>query len=128
MKLNYDQYKQILDCFPRQRENVRLDNLSVLNAILYVVENGCKWRSLPSDFGHCHTIYARWAKSGVFAKLQQQQILSVTFDVHCLDNTSVKIRPNGTSALKNLGRNLSTSHAEVATLKFIWLPRTTELR
>ena len=135
MKLNYNHYKQISDCFPRQRGNVSLDNLAVLNAILYVAENGCKWRSLPADFGHWHTVYtrmSRWAKNGVldriFAKLQQQQILSVKIDVLCLDSTSVKVHPYGTGAFKNSGRNLSSSYAEVATLKFIWFPRTTRLR
>ena len=135
MKLNYNHYQQISDCFPRQRGNVIFDNLSVLNAILYVAENGCKWRSLPADLGHWHTIYtrmSRWAKSGVldrvFAKLQQQQILSVKFDVLCLDSTSVKVHPDGTGALKNSERNLSASHAEVVIPKFIWLPRATGLR
>ena len=90
MELNNSHYQQISDCFPRQRGNVSLDNLSVLNAILYVAANGCKWRSLPVHFGHWHTIYtrmSRWAKNGVldrvFAKLQQQQILTIKFDVLC---------------------------------------------
>ena len=40
MELNNDQYQVISDCFPRQRGDVILDNLSVLNAVLYVAENG----------------------------------------------------------------------------------------
>jgi transposase len=31
---------------PRQRGNVRLDNFDVVNAILHVAANGCKWRAL----------------------------------------------------------------------------------
>ena len=57
MELNNIHYQQIADCFPRQRGNVSLDNLSVLNAFLYVAENGCKWRKLPSNFGNWHTVY-----------------------------------------------------------------------
>lgn len=56
MDLNYSHYQQIEDCFPRQRGNVSLDNLSVLNAILYVAENevqvaqpACGLRSLAYD-------------------------------------------------------------------------------
>jgi len=135
MKLNNTHYQCISDCFPRQRGNVSLDNLSVLNAILYVAENGCKWRSLPVHFGSWHTIYtrmSRWAKNGildrVFAKLQQQQIIAIKFDVLCLDSTSVKVHPDGTGALKNSDCNPSVSHAEVATPKFIWFPRVTGLR
>ena len=37
--------------------NVRLSNLGVLNAILYVAEHGCKWRGLPKRFGNWHTIF-----------------------------------------------------------------------
>jgi len=109
-----------------------LDILTVLNAILYVAENGCKWRSLPLYFGHWHTIYTRMsrlAKNGVldrvFVKLQQQQILTIKFNVLCLDSTSVKVHPDGTGALKNSGSNQLAFHAEVTTPKFIWLPRAT---
>ena len=44
MELNYSQYQEIADGFPRQRGNVSMENLSVLNAFLYVAENG--WTSL----------------------------------------------------------------------------------
>ena len=44
---------------PVQRGNVSLSNLQVLNAILYVAEQGCKWRGLPKRFGRWHTIYMR---------------------------------------------------------------------
>jgi len=135
MELNNRHYQQISDCFPRQRGNVSLDNLAVLNAVLYVAENGCKWRSLPAHYGSWHTIYtrmSRWAKNGVldrvFAKLQQQQILSIGLNVLSLDSTSVKVHPDGTGALKNLGRNRPASPAEAAIPKFIWLPRVTGYR
>ena len=135
MELNYSQYQQISDCFPRQRGNVSMDNLTVLNAILYVAENGCKWRSLPSCYGNWHTVYtrmSRWAKAGildkVFAKLQQRQMLSVRLDVFSLDSTSVKVHPDGTGVLKNTGRNPSGCLGEVVTPKFIWLPQVTGWR
>ena len=56
---------------PVQRGNVRLNNLQVLNAVLYVAEQGCKWRGLPKRFGRWHTIYMRmnrWSKNGVLAR------------------------------------------------------------
>ncbi|WP_425597238.1 transposase, partial [Synergistes jonesii] len=31
----------------------------LINAILYVTENGCKWRALPKSYGNWHTIYVR---------------------------------------------------------------------
>jgi transposase len=127
MKLDDCHYQQIADCFPRQRGNVSMNNLSILNAILYVAENGCKWRSLPVIYGNWHTVYTRmnrWAKSGVlnriFAALQQRQILSIKIDVLSLDSTSVKVHPDGTGALKKPVHNPSGCLAEVVTPKFIW--------
>src|SRR5271170_4647383 len=84
MELTQQQYEKIEDSLPLQRGNVRLSNLEVLNAILYVAEQGCKWRGLPGRFGNWHTIYVRmnrWAKSGVldrvFEKLQLEQIVRI---------------------------------------------------
>ena len=42
MEITPEQYALIEDCLPRQRGNVSLSNLDVLNAILYVAEHGCK--------------------------------------------------------------------------------------
>mgnify|MGYP003623863328 CR=1 FL=1 len=47
MKLTEEQYAKIADCFPRHRGNVAIDNLSAINAILHILENGGKWRRLP---------------------------------------------------------------------------------
>ena len=57
MEITEEQYGRIKNSLPTQRGNVSLTNLQVLNAILYVAEQGCKWRGLPSRFGRWHTIY-----------------------------------------------------------------------
>jgi len=44
MEITEAQYSRIEPILPRQRGNVSLSNLNVLNAILYVAEQGCKWR------------------------------------------------------------------------------------
>ena len=59
MKITDTQYQLIEHCLPRQRGNVSLNNLQIHNAILYVAEQGCKWRALPKHFGNWHTIYTR---------------------------------------------------------------------
>jgi transposase len=48
MEITQAQFEQIEHCLPKQRGNVTLSNLSVLNAVLYVAEHGCKWRGCPS--------------------------------------------------------------------------------
>ena len=130
MELSEAQYLRIAECLPRQRGNVSLSNLRLLNALLYVLENGCKWRGLPPHFGNWHTIYTRmnrWSKAGVldrvFARLQQEQILSLRLEQVCLDSTIVKVHPDGTGALKKPADNPSGVPVEAAPPRFIWLPR-----
>src|SRR5881398_2805212 len=116
MELTEEQYAHIKDSLPVQRGNVRLTNLQVLNAILYVAEHGCKWRGLPKRFGNWHTIYtrmSRWAKSGVldraFEQLQRAQVVQIKIEAVSLDSTSVKVHPDGTGARKKTVRRLSAS-------------------
>ena len=130
MELTQDQYEHIADCFPIQRGNVKLSNLAVLNAILYVAENGCKWRRLPERFGNWHTIYtrmSRWAKSGVldrvFARLQQEQMIKIKVEAVSLDSTVVRVHPDGTGALQKTARNRSGSLEAAGPPRFIWLPQ-----
>ncbi|NJM55695.1 MAG: IS5 family transposase [Verrucomicrobiae bacterium] len=110
MILTQEQYERIKDCLPRQRGNVSLSNLQVLNAILFVAENGCKWRGLPKHMGNWHTVYTRmnrWSKAGVldrvFERLQREQIIRIRLEAVSLDSTIVKVHPDGTGALKKNG-------------------------
>jgi transposase len=133
MEITEEQYQRIQDCLPVQRGNVRINNLQLLNAILYVAEQGCKWRGLPKRFGNWHSIYVRmnrWAKKGildlVFAKLQQEQIVRIKIEAFSLDSTSVKVHPDGTGALKKTVPRPSENPAGDGTPRFIWLPRMLE--
>ena len=130
MEITELQFKLIQPFLPRQRGNVSLSNLHVLNAILYVAEQGCKWRGLPKHFGNWHTIYTRmnrWAKSGVldrvFVELQQRQIIQVRVEAVSLDSTAVKVHPDGTGALKKTGRKPSGNPELGGPPRFIWLPQ-----
>jgi transposase len=133
MEITAEQFERIRDSLPVQRGNVSLTNLQILNAILYVAEQGCKWRGLPARFGNWHTIYTRmnrWSKNGVldrvFEKLQQEQIVRIKIEAFCLDSTSIKVHPDGTGALKKTARKPSASPEADGTPRFIWLPRMLE--
>ena len=124
------QYERIKDALPVQRGNVCLSNLQVLNAVLYVAEQGCKWRDLPKRFGRWHTIYTRmnrWSRNGVldrvFEKLQMEQIVRIKIEAFALDSTSIKVHPDGTGALKKTDPRPSASRAADGTPRCIWLPR-----
>jgi len=102
------QYEKIKDCLPIQRGNVKIENITVLNVILYVAEHGCKWRGLPPRFGRWHCIYTRmnrWSKNDVldrvFEKLQTGQKVSIKIEAFSLDLISIKVHPDGTGVLKN---------------------------
>ena len=133
MEITAAQFSRIEPFLPVQRGNVSLSNLDVVNAILYVAENGCKWRALPKRFGNWHTIYTRmnrWAKAGVLDRLseelQHQQLIRVKIEAVSLDSTIVKVHPDGTGALKKTVRNLSASLEADGPRRFIWLSRMLE--
>jgi transposase len=76
-------------------------------AVLYVLENGCKWRVLPERFGNWHTIYIRmnrWVKAGVWARwfeaLQHQNIIAIDVRVLSLESTCAKVHPDACEALR----------------------------
>ena len=133
MEITQAQFEQIEHCLPTQRGNVSMSNLTVLNAVLYVAEHGCKWRGLPKRFGNWHTIYTRmnrWSKAGVldrvFEQLQRAQVVRIKIEAVSLDSTSIKVHPDGTGALKKTARKPSASLAVDGTPRFIWLPRMLE--
>ena len=133
MEITPEQYAKIKVSLPVQRGNVRLPNLTVLNALLYVAEQGCKWRGLPKHFGNWHSIYVRMnrsAKNGVldrvFEKLQLEQIVRIKIEAFSLDSTIVKVHPDGTGALKKTDPRPSASRVADGPPRFIWLPRMLE--
>ena len=116
MEITPEQFATIEHCLPRQRGNVSLSNLQVVNAILYVAEHGCKWRGLPKRFGNWHTIYTRmnrWTKAGVldrmFEELQRAQVVRIRIEAVSLDSTSIKVHPDGTGALKKRPQSIGKS-------------------
>jgi len=133
MEITEAQYQCIASSLPRQRGNVKLNNLQLLNALLYVAEHGCKWRGLPRRFGNWHTIYTRmnrWSKSGVldhvFEQLQREQIVRIRIEAVSLDSTTVKVHPDGMGALKKTDHKPSASRAGDGPPRFIWLPQMLE--
>ena len=129
MKLQKEQYEKIKDYFPKQRKPAKISNLDVLNAVLYLVENGCKWRGLPKEYGDWHVIYVRvnrWAKKGVlqaaFLRLQQMGIIQIKVNVVSLDSTRIKVHPDGMGALKKVEPSPLAGPEADGIPNFIWSP------
>ena len=111
MELTGAQYERIAPLLPKARGNVKLANITVLNAILHVAEHGCKWRGLPARFGRWHTVYMRmyrWTKNGVLDRvlehLRRELGVAVEEAALGLDSTSVKVHPDGAGARKKTVR------------------------
>ena len=133
MKITREQYLKIKKYLPKQRGNVSMSNINLINAILYVAENGCKWRALPKEYGNWHTIYVRlnrWSKNKVlerlFIGLQKERIINVKKEALSIDSTTVKVHPNGTGALKKTEDKTSEGQEEDLQRRYMWLPLLTE--
>ena len=120
MKLTKAQYLRIKWMLPIPRGNVRVDNLTFLNALLYAIENGCKWRALPKEFGTWSTIYKRfrrWSETGalerVFDQLREEFLLEIDLSVLSLDSTSIKASSDAVGILKKSVNKQSDEVAEV---------------
>ena len=130
MQLTGEQFERIKDCLPRQRGNVNMDSLQVINAILYVVENGCKWRRLPKHFGNWHSIYtrmSRWSRAGVldriFTRLQTEQLIEVNMRAAAPAGAHMSDQPGGPGARAKAIRSKPVFPEEDGGQKFIWLPQ-----
>ena len=107
MKINTEQYDKIKHVLPIQRGNVSVENLNFINALLYICENGCKWRRLPKEYGNWHVIYKRfrrWVEDGIIERLFRELCNHnfVNFDVAAwlLDSMAVPMHPDACGALK----------------------------
>ena len=100
-----------IECFmPIARKKPSISNYQFMCALLYIIENGCKWRALPKKYGNWHTIYMkfnRWSKNGtisrIFDEMQKLNIIDIRTDVLCIDSTSVKVHPDAAGARKSSG-------------------------
>ena len=70
--LTWEQWELIADLFPEAKPGGRPRTVSiyaVINAILYVLCQGCTWRALPGDFPDWSTVYGyfrQWRKDGTW--------------------------------------------------------------
>jgi transposase len=110
--------------FPKPRGTVEIDHLTFLQALQYIAENGCRWRSLPETFGKWGTIYQRfrrWIALGIFEliekEFQSHAIAVKGIKALALDSTYVKVHPDGAGASKKKDCNLSARAVPVGRSK-----------
>jgi len=135
MELTREDLELIKEELPVQRKPEEVEMIDFLNAVLYAIENGCKWRALPEKYGNWHTIYTRfnrWCKDGtldrVFTALQAKNIIDIRTEFVTLDSTYVKVHPDATGALKESGEQAIGRSKGGSPQKFIWLVRPQKAR
>jgi len=76
--LSQAQFELIEPLIPAAKPGGRrrtVDMWAVLNAIFYVVVQGCKWRDLPQDFPVWQTVYTyfrNWRKDGIWVRIHDR--------------------------------------------------------
>lgn len=96
------QWELIADLFPvgnfKTGRRPR-DRREILNAILWVLRTGARWRDVPTEYGPWSTacnLFDAWTKDGTFdAMLQRLRGLAICHDgladqLWCIDGTSIR--------------------------------------
>jgi len=107
MRISEENYNKIKHALPVQRGNVTVTNIVFINAILYICENGCKWRRLPEEYGSWNAVYKRfrrWVEDGIierlFTELISQKLVETGMVKRLLDSMVVPVHPDACGALK----------------------------
>lgn len=85
----------------------------IVNAILYVMKNGCAWRALPHDFPVWQTVFIqrlRWARNGVLTRLQELLITQIVPTTCIIDSTFIESSYGGGAAAPS-GYKRATGHS-----------------
>lgn len=78
--LTWEQWELIADLFPTAKSGGRprtIGLFTVVNAIFYVLCEGCMWRGLPGDFPAWSTVYGyfrRWRKDGTWLSVHDKLV------------------------------------------------------
>ena len=114
MKINQEQYTKIKHVLPVQRGNITVEVLQFINALLYICENGCKWRRLPKEYGSWNAVYKRfrrWVRLGIidklFRELHVQDIMKINPEALLMDSKIVPVHPDACGALKKVVSRVS---------------------
>ena len=81
--LSDSQWVVIEALFPRAGNRSKWEKRELVNAVLYFVDNGCKWRNLPHDFPPYTTVsnfYYAAIRSGLWEKIRAALVEQVRTD------------------------------------------------
>jgi putative transposase len=109
-RLRDDQWERIRALLPGKvsdRGVTAKDNRLFVEAVLWIARTGAPWRDLPTAFGSWHTTYtryARWGKTGVWARVIQAVSTDVDLEALFIDSTVVRAHQHAAGAQKKKAR------------------------
>ena len=77
----------------------RLPMRNVVNGILYVLQTGCQWKAMPTEFGSgsaIHAYFQEWVQRGVFQQLwrlaleEYDDLAGIDWEWQSLDGAQTK--------------------------------------
>lgn len=110
-RLSDDQYEQLQDLLPLngQRGGQWKDHRLMIDAILWALSDGGRWRNIPAEFGPWQSVYDRfrnWTRKGlwdrILRRLQARKMRSGDIDwgLFCIDGTVVRAHQSAAGAPK----------------------------
>ena len=75
-----------------------------VEAALWILRCGAQWRCLPNSFGHCNSIFkrfARWSRLGVWEKLLGSCAGQADLEDVCIDSTVIRAHACAAGAAKS---------------------------
>jgi transposase len=117
-RLSDDQWQQLQDLLPDngKRGGQWKDHRLMIDAILWALSDGGRWRNIPCAFGPWQSVYDRfrnWTRKGLWNKillrLQARKINEGTIDwsLFCIDGTVVRAHQSASGASEKKGRRAS---------------------
>ena len=101
---------------PIARKPAKISNYEFMCMMLYIIENGCKWRALPKKYGNWHTIYmrfSRWSKNSTVSKIleamKKQKLLNEENYILFIDSTSMKVSPDASRSRNTQEQSIGRS-------------------
>lgn len=109
-----EQWARVASAFSQRRGRPRvLAAREILNAILYVMRNGCSWRALPHDFPKWQTVFAqrvRWTLGGVLDAARALLATAHEPTVNIIDSTFIESAFGGAGCAPS-GYKRATGHS-----------------
>lgn len=110
-RLSDEQWEQLQDLLPRngRKGGQYKDHRPVIDAILWALSDGGRWRNIPAEFGPWQSAYdrfRRWTRKGLWDKIlrrlqaRKMNTDAIDFSLFCIDGTVVRAHQSAAGASK----------------------------